>query len=167
MFFRKILSAALLVVLFAAGAYAAEGGALSQVQSKRDTTNQATGAMGGGVGTDLKAIASPKKGTTTFTGFPAGTLPGGAQGAAGQQPKGPEGRVVFSGDPLDPLIGSAMVGSKLDAVCAIADHAGYSLVRQKYDQRSLGSMYTFRLYRGRQRLATLYFDQSLVLQAVN
>ena len=84
--FKRVIYAFLIVVVFASLACAAEGGALAQTAAKREAANQAAanlgaGNTGPGPGTDLKAIASPKKAPTTFTGFPAGTLPGGGSGS--------------------------------------------------------------------------------------
>lgn len=171
MYFKRIFSAFALVVICAAGAFAAEGGALSQVAAKRETAGQSAANLGaGGPGTDLKAIASPKKGPTTFTGFPAGTLPGssGAAPASGTAatPAPLEGRVVLRGDPLAPVIGPEMVGTKLDRISAIVDHAGYRLIRMRYAPRALDSAYTFRLWQGKRRVSTLYFDRSMKLTFV-
>jgi hypothetical protein len=118
---------------------------------------------------DLKAIASPKK-PQTFTGFPAGTLPGDSRGASGdgegKPSNNPVGKVVFSGDRLDPVIGSEMAGSKLDYICAIAGHMGYTIEGGTYLPTSLDAAYSFRLMSGRRRISTLYFDRGLKLLEV-
>lgn len=171
MYLKRIFYACLIVVIFASLSVAAEGGALAQTAAKREAANQAAanlgaGNTGSGPGTDLKAIASPKKAPTTFTGFPAGTLPGGGGGASpAATTPAPEGSVVLigSGTPLTPVVGSSLIGTKLDRICAIADHAGYSLVRQRYMTSTLDSAYTYNLMNGRRKLSTLYFDRSLKL----
>ena len=122
----------------------------------------------GGPGVDLKAIASPKK-PQAFTGFPAGTLPGDGRGGEGAEEKpsnNPVGKVVFSGDPLDPVIGSEMAGSTLHYICAIAGHMGYTIEGGAYLPTSLDVAYTFRLMNGRRRISTLYFDRGLKLLEV-
>jgi hypothetical protein len=117
---------------------------------------------------DLKAIANPKK-TQTFTGFPAGTLPADSRGAGNDQGKpsnNPVGKVVFSGDPLDSAIGSEMAGAKLDYICNVAGHMGYTIERGTYLPTSLDVAYTFRVMHGRRRISTLYFDRGLKLLEV-
>lgn len=166
--FYKFLFSCLLGFCWVQTAFAAEQkGVLSQVQSKRDTVNASTANLGPGMGTDLRAIASPKK-TTTATGFPAGTLPfDGTGGSASTQNNSPAGRVVFSGEPLDPIIGAGLVGATLDKVCAIADHVGFRIVRNRFDPNALDSAYSFSVIRGGRRISTLYFDRGLKLLAVN
>ena len=147
--------------------FAAEpkGGALSQVQAKRDTVNASAASMG--AGTDLRAIASPKKAPTTFTGFPEGTLPGNSGGNPAATAKALEGRVVLSGDPMTPLIGADMLGAHLDKISVIAGHVGYSVVRQRFNPTVLDSAYAFDLMRGRRKVSTLYFDRSMKLLSVH
>ena len=126
------------------------------------------------VGADLKALAKPKKAATTLTGFPAGTLPGdkapgkSASGGGGDgAPASSQGRVVLSGELLDPLIGEPQLGLSLDRIFAIADHAGYSLVlRRRYVASALDAPYSYTLMKGRRRLATLFFDRSLKLSLI-
>ena len=126
------------------------------------------------MGADLKALAKPKKAATTLTGFPAGTLPGdkvpgkSASGSGGDgAPASSQGRVVLSGDPLDPLIGEPQLGLSLDRIFAIADHAGYSLVlRRRYVASALDAPYSYSLMKGRRRLATLFFDRNLKLSMI-
>lgn len=173
LYLKRVFYACLIVVIFASLALAAEGGALAQTAAKREAANQSAASLGAGntssgPGVDLKAIASPKKAPTTFTGFPAGTLPGGGSGGTSSPaatPPAPEGSVVLigSGAPLTPVVGSGLIGTKLDRVCAIADHAGYSLVRQRYVSNTLDSAYTYNLMSGRRKLSTLYFDRSMKL----
>ena len=162
---RNFLSAFLFIAFLVPQVFAAEpkGGALSQVQAKRDTVNASTASMG--AGTDLRAIASPKKAPTTFTGFPAGTLPGNP-GETAAAPKALEGRVVLSGDPMTPLIGAEMLGAHLDKISVIAGHVGYSVVRQRYNPTVLDSAYAFDLMMGRRKISTLYFDRSMKLLSV-
>lgn len=126
------------------------------------------------VGSDLKALAKPKKAATTFTGFPAGTLPGEkVPGASSSEGGGDEasaslpGRVVLAGEPIMPIIGASQLGLPLDRVFMIADHAGYSLVlRQRYVASALDTPYSYSLMKGRRRLATLFFDRSLKLSLI-
>jgi len=126
------------------------------------------------VGADLKALAKPKKAATTFTGFPAGTLPGdkapgeSASGSGGDgAPGSSQGRVVLSGEPVTPLIGAPQLGLSLDRIFMIADHAGYSLVlRRRYVASALDAPYSYSLMKGRRRLATLFFDRSLKLSLI-
>ena len=79
----------------------------------------------------------------------------------------PPGRVVLTGDPLEPLIGAAQLGLSLDQIYAIADHVGYRLtLRRRYVQTALDAPYSYSLTRGRQRLATLFFDRNLKLSGI-
>lgn len=150
-------------------AFGAEQGAIAAARSARAKMDASTEKMEGAMaGSDLKAIASPKK-PVTATGFPAGTLPGG--GASGGTPSGEEaaapGRVVLSGDPLEPLVGASHLGSSLDRIWAMADHAGYGLVlRGRYAPSALDAPYSYSLMRGRRRIATLFFDRSLKLSGI-
>jgi hypothetical protein len=160
-----------LVAVFAAGALAAEGGALSRTAERNATQNQAAANLGGGNtgtgrGADLRAIASPRKTPQTLTGFPAGTLPGDSGGSAAGAGAPQEGRVVQAGEPLNPIIDQGMVGTKLDQICAVVDHAGYWVVRGRYSSAVLDSAYTFFLMNGRRRISTLYFDRGMKLVAV-
>ena len=123
------------------------------------------------VGADLKALAKPKKAATTFTGFPAGTLPGdkapGESASGGGGDEASAGRVVLSGEPVTPLIGAPQLGLSLDRIFTIADHAGYSLVlRTRYVASALDAPYSYSLMKGRRRLATLFFDRSLKLSMI-
>ncbi|MDR1874708.1 MAG: hypothetical protein LBQ90_06830 [Synergistaceae bacterium] len=167
---KRFFYACVLVVVFAAGALAAEGNALARVAEKNATQNRAADSMGAGNtgsgrGTDLKAIASSNRTPTTFTGFPAGTLPGDSgRGAVSTIPQ--EERVVVRGEPLPPVIDLRLVGTKLDRIYAIVDHAGYSIVRRGYAANSLDGPYTFSLMSGRRRLSTLYFDREMRLVTV-
>ncbi|MDR1730772.1 MAG: hypothetical protein LBR61_01625 [Synergistaceae bacterium] len=171
---KKVLCAFAFILVFAAGAFAAEGGALARTAQKNAALNRAAESAGAGEssasgrGTDLRAISSlsTKKAPTTFTGFPAGTLPGDTGAAAGGASSPQEGRVVLRGETLNPVIGAGQAGITLDRVYAMADHAGYSLVRRGYTERSLDSPYVFSLIQGRRRVSTLYFDRSMKLVAV-
>ena len=162
--------AALLVCgvgLWGGCAWGAEEGAVSTVQARRAAARASAEQLGaGGVGSDLKAIATPKKKATTFTGFPEGTLPG-SEGAGGGGTLVP-GRVVLSGDPLEPLVGASHIGTPLDRICAMADHVGYALVpRRRYVPSALDAPYSYLLMNGRRRVATLSFDRSLKLTSVD
>lgn len=129
-----------------------------------------TGGSGGGAsgrGADLRAIAGPKTGNTSYTGFPAGTLPGNegeASGEGEQEVKQPE-LVAMVGDPLLAPVNEANVGNGLDRIGMIADHVGYRLVlRHNYRPRSmLEPPYSYYLMNGRRRLKTLFFDHQLKL----
>ncbi|MDR2180199.1 MAG: hypothetical protein LBP21_07810 [Synergistaceae bacterium] len=165
---------ALVLLVFWASSAAAATGAVSGTNAKTQATNEAAaklgaGPSGSGPGVDLKAIASPKK-PQTFTGFPSGTLPGdnrdGSQEGEEKPANNPVGKVVYSGDALDPIIGAEMTGSKLDDICAIAGHMGYTLERGSYLSTSLDAAYTFSLMNGRRRISTLYFDRGLKLLEV-
>lgn len=166
--------AALLVCgvgLWGGCAWGAEEGAVSTVQARRAAARASAEQLGaGGVGSDLKAIASPKKKATTFTGFPEGTLPGSegsGEGAGGDGTLVP-GRVVLSGDPLEPLVGASHIGTSLDRICAMADHVGYALVpRRRYVPSALDAPYSYLLMNGRRRVATLSFDRSLKLASID
>lgn len=126
-----------------------------------------------GRGSDLAAIGSPKKTPTTFTGFPAGTLPGNdgrsAEVARTTESGGAPSRVALAGDPLIAPISDANLGDKLDKIVVIADHVGYTLVmRQRYRPRSLlEPPYSYYLMRGKHRLKTLFFDRQLKLVLMN
>lgn len=160
------------VLLWGTCAFGAEQGAVAAVKAKRAAADKTAEKVEGG--SDLKAIASPKKKATTSTGFPAGTLPGGeAPKESKPQPDGAAvntstpGRVVPSGEPLIPILGSAQVGLTLDRIYAIADHAGYSLLLNKrYVPTALDSPYSYLLKRGKQRMARLFFDRSLKLTMI-
>ncbi|RRD65706.1 hypothetical protein [Fretibacterium sp. OH1220_COT-178] len=160
------------VLLWGTCAFGAEQGAVAAARAKRAAADKAAEKAEGG--SDLKAIATPKKKATTFTGFPAGTLPSGeAPKESKPQPDGAAvspstpGRVVPSGDPLIPIISSAQVGLTLDRIYAIADHAGYSLLLNKrYVPTALDSPYSYLLVRGKQRMARLFFDRSLKLTLI-
>lgn len=163
------------LLLWGTHAFAAERkGAIAATQARRAASEATAEKLGaGGPGSDLKAIASPKKAATTFTGFPAGTLPGGEKGeksenasqSSGSAPA--PGRVVLSGDPLEPLIGASHVGLSLDRICTMADHVGYVLVlRARYRPSALDAPYSYSLMKGRRRIATLFFNRSLKLASI-
>lgn len=163
--------AALLVCgvgLWGGCAWGAEEGAVSTVQARRAAARASAEQLGaGGVGSDLKAIASPKKKATTFTGFPEGTLPGSEGAGEGSGALVP-GRVVLSGDPLEPLVGASHIGASLDRICAMADHVGYALVpRRRYVPSALDAPYSYLLMNGRRRVAALFFDRSLKLASID
>jgi hypothetical protein len=99
-----------------------------------------------------------------MTGFPAGTLPDGSMSSgSGVEPMG---RTVMSGDPIPPLIGPEMVGSKLNRLSVIAEHVGYNIIRLSYSPTVLDAPYTFALMSGNRRIARLYFNHSMTLVGV-
>lgn len=157
------------LLLLGSRAFGAEQGAIAAARSARAKMDASTAKLeAAATASDLKAIASPKKSATTFTGFPAGTLPGGGSPAASPTGSAPEpGRVVLSGDPIEPIVGASQIGSSLDRIWAIADHAGYGLVlRTRYAPTALDAPYSYSLMRGRRRIATLFFDRSLKLSSI-
>ena len=153
--------------LFASPSFAAQRlGAIAESNARTQAANQAAANLGAGGGTgpgvDLKSIASPKK-AQTFTGFPEGTLPG---GPVPDRSNNPTGKAVFSGDPVDPLIGPEMLGGSLDRVFSIADHVGYGLVPKNYAPGALDAAYVFDVMAGRARRYVLYFDRSTKLMKI-
>jgi hypothetical protein len=168
---RNIFFALLLVVLFASLSSAAErrlgavAGANAQASARDQALNQyGAGATGSGPGADLRAISSPKK-PQTLTGFPAGTLPGDSTG--GGSSGGVVTRMVMSGEePLPPVIGYEMVGSKLDMICTIAAHVGYTVVGRGYSPTVMDTPYTFALMNGNRKISTLHFNRSMTLVMV-
>ena len=153
-----------------------DAAAVASHQARSSASNQAAARLGGGgPGSDLRAISNPRTQPQTFTGFPAGTLPGSTGGGGGggggtQAGAGgsadPTGKVVFSGDPLSPHIGPQMVGSKLDRIFVIAGHVGYNIVRLTYSPKVIDTPYTYTLMSGNRRVSTLYFDHSMTLRAI-
>ena len=176
-----LLLAALMVFCLACtapGAVRPRRSATRDTQAKaaaaRATEEKLTGDAGRGA--DLAAISTPKKTSTTFTGFPAGTLPGNAGRSAEVAPRtettgsdAAPSRVALVGDPLIAPISDSNVGDKLDKIVAIADHVGYTLVmRPRYRPRSLlEPPYSYYLMRGKRRLKTLFFDRQLKLVHMN
>ena len=166
-FMRNVLLAVLFVMIFASLSVAAERrlGAVAATNARSQASGQAAASLGaGGPGSDLRAISSPRTQPQTFTGFPAGTLPGDGSGGGGDEQPLP--RVVMSGEPLGPVIGPELVGSKLDHLCAIAGHVGYTIVRLGYSPTVMDMPYTFALMNGPRRVSTLYFNRSLTLSMV-
>ena len=171
-FMRNVLLAFLFLMFFASLCAAAERrlGAVAATQASHAAGQAAANSMGAGgsAGTDLRAISSPRTTPQTFTGFPAGTLPGnsagGGGGAGGEKPMG---KMVYSGDPLPQVIGFEMVGTtKLDRVCTIANHVGYTITRMRYSPTVMDMPYTFALMRGNRMVSTLYFNRSMTLVLV-
>ena len=128
---------------------------------------------GGGRLVELKSLARLKRpfSSAEAPGGPAGAkAPGEAvpgAGVDGVPAPAPSGRVVFSGDPLDPLIGEPQLGLSLDKIFAIADHAGYNLIlRARYVATAIDTPYSYSLMKGRRRLATLFFDRNLKLSMI-
>ena len=169
-FIGNVLLAVFFVMIFAAESRAS---AIASSQARAQASGQAAANLGaGGPGSDLRAIASlrpPQQQQQTFTGFPAGTLPGSTMGGADG---GPVDKVVMTmpGDsslpPLSPVIGPEMAGSKLDRLSVIANHLGYNIVRMSYSPTVLDTPYTFALMNGNRRIATLYFNHSMTLVMV-
>jgi hypothetical protein len=158
------------ILFFAPSSFAATQslGAVAGANARTQTFNETAANMGAGAGTgrgtDLSAIASPKK-PQTFTGFPEGTLPGGGA-TAPDRSNNPTGKAVFSGDPLDPLIGPEMLGSTLDRIYSIANHVGYGMVQKNSAPGALDAAYVFDVMAGRARRYVLYFDRSTKLMKI-
>jgi hypothetical protein len=74
---------------------------------------------------------------------------------------------VYSGDPLPPVIGQEMVGSRLDRICVIAAHVGYTISRRTFSPTVMDMPYTFALMNGNRKLSTLYFNRSMTLVMVD
>ena len=163
-FVRNVLLALLLVMIFASLTTAAERrlGAVAATQQRSQASNQAASNLGAGgsAGYDLRAISSPRS-PQTMTGFPAGTLPGDSRGGQGNEI--PAARVAMSGDPLLPVIGPEMIGRKLNQICVIADHVGYSVGRRAFSPTVMDTPYTFALMNGNRKIATLFFNNSMTL----
>jgi hypothetical protein len=152
-----------LILLWASSSFAdASLGAVAESNARTQSSNEAAARLGAGAGTgpgvDLARLASPKK-STTFTGFPEGTLPGDGGGAPDRS-NNPTGKAVYSGDPMDPIIGPEILGSTLDRVYTIADHVGYGMVQKSYAPGALDATYVFDVFVGRARRYVLYFDRS-------
>lgn len=175
---RVLLLAALMVFCLtctAPGAVRPRRSATRDTQAKAAAARAAEEKLTGDVGrgSDLAAIGSPKKTATTFTGFPAGTLPGNdgksteVAGTTGGEAA--PSRVALVGDPLIVPISDANLGDKLDKIAVVADHVGYTLVmRPRYRPRSLlEPPYSYYLMRGKRRLKTLFFDRQLKLVLMN
>ena len=132
-----------------------------------------SGSGSGGPVVELKSLARPKRARSSAEA-PAGPAGAKAPGEAvpgagvdGVPAPAPSGRVVFSGDPLDPLIGEPQLGLSLDKIFAIADHAGYNLIlRARYVATAIDTPYSYSLMKGRRRLATLFFDRNLKLSMI-
>ena len=167
-FMRRALLALLFVVVFTSVSAAAErrlgatAAAAARDRSAAQTREQL--GAGGGAGTDLRAISRPSGQPQSFTGFPTGTLPGDTAGGGGSEE--PLARVAMSGDPLAPIIGPEMVGSKLDRLAVIAAHVGYSIIRLGYSPTVMDTPYSFALMNGKRKVSTLYFDRSMSLVTV-
>ncbi|MDR1378303.1 MAG: hypothetical protein LBJ36_04555 [Synergistaceae bacterium] len=164
---KGFLFAVGLTLSFASSSFAATQrlGAVAGSNAKTQSFNESAANMGAGRGTgpgvDLTKIASSKK-PQTFTGLPDGTLPGGGA-VRPDRSYNPTGKIVFSGDPVDPVIGPEMLGSTLDRVYSIADHVGYGMVKKNYVPGALDAIYVFDVMAGRARRYVLYFDRSAKL----
>lgn len=175
---RVLFLAALMVFCLAC---VAPGAVRPKRSATRDTQERAAAARAAeekltgdvGRGSDLAAISTPKKTATTFTGFPAGTLPGNggrsAEVAGTTENDAAPSRVALVGAPLIAPISDVNMGDKLDKIAMIADHVGYTLVmRPRYRPRSLlEPAYSYYLMQGRRRLKTLFFDRQLKLVLMN
>ena len=165
---RNVLWAFIFIMIFASLSAAAERrlGAVAATQARSAAAQQSAAQLGagGGAGYDLRAISSPRTTPQTFTGFPAGTLPGDTAGGGAEKPVG---KAVYSGDPLPPVIGPEMTGLKLNHLSAIAEHVGYSIARMRYSPTVMDTPYTFALMRGNRRISTLYFNHSMALVMVD
>ena len=163
-FMKNVLLAVFCIMIFASLSAAAERrlGAVAANQARTQASGQAAANLGAsGPGSDLRAISNPRQQPQTFTGFPAGTLPGDAQGGGGSGEPLP--KIVMSGEPLAPIIGPEMIGAKLDRICAVAGHVGYNIVKLGYSPTVMDTPYTFALMRGNRRISTLYFNHSMTL----
>ena len=164
-FMRNVLLAILFIMIFASLSAAAERrlGAVATHQARTQASGQAAADLGAaGPGSDLRAISRPREGPQTFTGFPAGTLPGSSPGSGGESVD-PLERTVMSGEPLAPIIGPEMIGSKLNRLCVVAGHVGYNIVSLGYSPTVMDTPYTFALMNGNRRVSTLYFNRSMTL----
>ena len=163
--FIKIALLAIFCIMIFASLAAAAQGATAAAQARGAAAEQQREQLGaGGPGSDLRRISSPRTQPQTFTGFPAGTLPGDAGSGGGNEELLP--KVAMSGDPLSPVIGPEMVGAKLDRLCVIAGHVGYSIVRLGYSPNVMDTPYSFALMNGNRRISTLYFNRSMSLMVI-
>lgn len=166
-FVRIMLLAAFSVVILASLENVAESSVTAAAAGRAQTQAQAAGgAEGVGTGGGLRELARHRgeQPQTTATGFPPGTLPGSSFGV--DEHGEPLSRVVMSGQPIAPIIGTEMIGSRLDRIASIAGHVGYNLVRVGYSPTVIDTPNTFALMRGNQRVATLYFNHSMTLVTV-
>jgi len=164
-----LLLAIFSIMVFASLSFAADArqGAAAITQARRAVSAQTAASAGAaGPGSDLQAITGNRQQPQTFTGFPAGTLPGGAAGNVEVETT-PAERVAMSGDPLAPIIGPGMIGSKLDRICVVASHVGYTVTRLSYSPTVLDTPYTFALMHGNRRVSRLYFNHSMTLVMVD
>ena len=164
---RIALLAIFSVMIFASLSAAAERslGAVAATNARTQASSQAAANLGaGGPGSDLRAIAGNRQQQPrSFTGLYAA---GDSAAAGGGENTNPEGKAVFSGDPLSPPIGPEMIGAKLNRLCVIADHVGYSIVALGYSPTVMDTPYSYALMNGRRRISTLYFDRSMALMAI-
>jgi len=164
-FIASVLVAAFFVVASASLSYANPRYAVAAEQARRAAAGQAASNLGAGDGTrsDLRAISAPRQQPQTFTGLPAGSLPGDSMGAGDGQP---ESRVVLSGERLAPTIGTNMIGQRIDRIAVIAGHVGYTMVRAGFSPTVIDTPYSFTLMNGNRRVSTLYFSRSMTLMAI-
>ena len=165
----KLLWAWVIVLTFSSLAAAAEGGAVAASNARSQAQSQAAANLGGGggPGVDLRAIANPNRQPTTFTGFPAGTLPGDRGSSSNVNTEAGQNAVMYgSGDRLAPIIGPQLKGATLSRVHTIAAHVGYTFVLRSYSPNVMDAPYTVDVMSGRSRKARLYIDQKMVIVAV-
>ncbi|GHS87766.1 hypothetical protein AGMMS49957_08210 [Synergistales bacterium] len=157
--------AGVFITLFASSAFAA--GMVQTHNARMQARNQTLEnyGAGGGMNADLKAIPRSGK-AVTMTGLPAGSFGSGSSLEEIPEDQRPVGKVVLAGDHMDSPIGAGLVGSKLDRVCAIAEHIGYKVVKKGYTPNSIDAVYSFIVMNGKSRVATLYFDRSMRLSMV-
>ena len=176
---KSILLAVLFITIFASLSSAAERrlGAIAATQASHQAQSQAAANLGAGgsPGTDLRAISSASRGQqqpTTFTGFPAGTLPGNSAGGGGSSGGAVATKVIMTlpGEsslaPLSPIIGFDMLGSKLSDIYSVADNVGYTIGRRTYSPTVMDTPYSYALMRANRKIATLYFNRSMTLVAI-
>ena len=158
-FVGYVLLAVFAVMIFAPQSAAAT--ATAGTQAVRAAQSQAAENRGSG----LRSISSPRTQPQTFTGLPAGVLPGDTAGAEADE-EVPAAKVALVGDPLLPIIGPEKIGTRLDHLSGIAAHVGYTLVKLGYSPTVMDTPYSFALLSGNRRVSTLFFNRSMVLMAI-
>ena len=135
--------------------------AVAGTQAIRSASDQAAVNRGEG----LRSISRPRTQPQTFTGLPAGTMPGDSLGGEDEETV-PPARVALVGEPLAPVIGPEKIGERLDRLSAIAAHVGYNIVKLGYSPTVMDTPYTFALMSGNRRISTLFFNRSMILVMV-
>lgn len=159
-FTKSVLLAVSFILVSASLSEANPRNAVAAEQARRAAASQASVSQGG---PDLRRISAPRQQPTTFTGLPAGTLPGDRLGTGEEVPTA---RTVPSGEPMAPAIGPNMIGNRLDRVSAVASHVGYNIVQIGFNPTVLDTPYRFAVMRGNRRISTLYFNHSMTLVAI-